>query len=405
MRTSNRELKPEMTARAEPAGGLALVRLRWRFVSLFGAGGLALALAYLLFAPKWYEAEIMIVPPPSQTDMLAAGSVLGSLPLAMDGLSSLASSDSDRIAAVLASRSVSDAIIQQFHLMDRYDVDKIEKARRKLWKVCATTVEKKGNLVRLACQDKVPEVARDMAAAFGRIADAGFRRISIASARERRAFLEIQVSQARRELEEASQAVRKFQEANAVIDLPEQGKAVVSGLATLEADLIGKRIQLAYSRGFASDEEASVAQLRRQIGVIKAELSSLESGPAARSGERAGAVQPPAQTSIFPPALQLPRLRAELQGLMRVEKVRETVFLMLTERFEALKVDEARNLSTFVVFDEAVLPTHRVRPTPVALVVGLMAGLVLGALFLVIPAWWSDLRRRAVLERSAARPA
>src|SRR5262249_34407700 len=103
-------------------------------------------------------------------------------------------------------------------------------------------------------------------------------------------------------------------------------------------------------------------------------------------------------SKLFPPAIEVPALRAELEMLYREHKIRETLFVMLTERYEARKLDEARDLSTFVVADEAALPTFRSRPRLRVVPIGMLAGLVLGILIVILPAWWNDLRRRAALD-------
>jgi uncharacterized protein involved in exopolysaccharide biosynthesis len=99
--------------------------------------------------------------------------------------------------------------------------------------------------------------------------------------------------------------------------------------------------------------------------------------------------------------VEVPELRYQLEGLFREQKIRETVFFLLTERFESLKVDEARDLSTFVVFDHAALPTYRIRPRGRAMPIGLVAGLAIGVMLVLFPAWWRDLKRRASAELSA----
>lgn len=389
---SSPELIPAMTPPDDAA--LRLLRLRWKLLCVLGAVGLAASVAFYLWMPKWYQAELLIVPKRSAPDLMGARNLLGSLPVDLGEASPFGQSDADRIAVVLESRSVTDAIITKFDLVNRYETAVIERARKALWAHCETTVEKKPNAVRLSCEDKEPEVARDIANAIGQEADAAFRRVSASSARDERAFLEKRVAEARHDLAESSQALREFQEKHKVIDLPEQGKAVVSGMAALEGDLISKRLELSYARGFATNEEASVAQLRRQIGILSAELQALEdrrSEPTARAAPRSG-------SELFPPAMEIPALRAELETLLREQKIREAVFLMLTDRYEARKLDEARDLATFVVVDDAVLPTFRVRPTLRVLPVGMFAGLALGMLIVLLPAWWRDLRRRAALE-------
>lgn len=390
---SNSELIAAMTHPS--VAGLRLLRLRWWVVALCGLTGLAGGIAYYTWMPKTYEAGLMIIPQHSPADSFPGRSLMASLPIDLAGASPFGQSDADRLAAVLESRSVTDAIIQRFDLIERYQAGKIERARKALWSHCETTVEKKPNLVRISCEDEVPEVVRDMANAFGQVADATVRRIAAASATEERAFLEKRVAEARHDMETSSGALRQFQEAHKIIDLSEQGKAVVSGMAELEGSLISKRIELSYASSFAASDEASVAQLRRQIGILSGELETMEARRPATSGV---VVHRAAGSDLFPPAMELPALGAELEKLVREHKIHETVFLMLTERYEARKLDEARDRSAFVVVDDAALPTYRVRPTLRTLPVGMLVGLALGVVLVILPAWWSDLRRRAGLD-------
>lgn len=374
--------------RVAPAA-VRLVLRRWWIVLATSIIGCAAAIVHYNVTPRWYEASILIVPKENPLGMAAAG--FGDLPMDLGLSPALSYSDAERIAAILQSRSITDAVIEKFDLIRRYEVGKIEKARKQLWALCATTVEKKPNLVRLTCEDKDPDTAREMAEFFGEVGDAGFRRIASTSASEQRRFLAERTAEARRDLDAASDALRQFQEKHKIIDLPEQGKAVVSAIAGLEGDLISKRIQLAYMRGFASDQEASAAQLRQQMDIVRKELRALEdSRPAQPAAPRAG---------MFPPAMELPALRSDLERLYREQKIRETVFLMLTERHEAIKVEEAKDLATFVVFDHAARPTHRIRPRLRVVPMGTFAGFVLGLMLILIPAWWRDLTRRAALER------
>jgi tyrosine-protein kinase Etk/Wzc len=370
-----------------------LVLRRWWVVLATSIIGCAAAIVHYNTAPRWYEASIMIVPQESPLSMAAAR--FGDLPMDIGLAGGLSYSDAERIAAILQSRSITDAVIEKFDLVHRYEVGKIEKARKQLWSLCSTAVEKKPNLVKLTCEDKDPATARDMAEYFGQVGDAGFRRISSASASEQRKFLAARTEEARRELDAASEALRQYQEKHKIIDLPEQGKAVVSAIAGLEGDLISKRIQLAYMKGFASDQEASAAQLRQQMEIVKRELRALEDSRA--PGQIA---LPRPGSGMFPPAMELPGLRAELERLYREQKIRETVFLMLTERHEALKVEEAKDLASFVVFDHAAEPTHRIRPRLRVVPIGMFVGFVLGLVVILVPAWWRDLARRAALERT-----
>ena len=380
--------------------------------------GLVLGLAYFFFAPRWYEAQITIVPKQSSSGILgAASSMLTDLPVDVGSLPMLGGTEAERISAVLQSRSVTDAVIAKFNLIERYDKGVIEKTREKVWKLCETEVERKANIVTLRCEDKEPQVARDMAEYFGVAADETFRRVSLSSASEEARFLEKRVAEARLELDSASQKLRQFQEKHKIIDLPEQSKAVVSAMAALEADLITKRLQLSYLDGFASRDEVTASQLRRQIALVQEELHALErqnrgrivdanlaataavTNPAAAAKQASG--EQPAGGAVFPAAGEVPALRFELEALFRDQKIRETVFFLLIQQYELTRIGEARDLSTFGVVDHAALPTYKIHPRLRHAAIGVMAGLLLGLGLVTVPIWWRELKRRAEQERLA----
>jgi uncharacterized protein involved in exopolysaccharide biosynthesis len=73
---------------------------------------------------------------------------------------------------------------------------------------------------------------------------------------------------------------------------------------------------------------------------------------------------------MFPPALSVPKLRFELAQLYREQKTQETLYYLLTQRYEMARVDEARDTSTFQIIDHATLPTHKVRPRRAFIIVG-----------------------------------
>jgi capsule polysaccharide export protein KpsE/RkpR len=287
--------------------------------------------------------------------------VLASLP-GVEAFSAAVPSDVQRIQAVLTSNSVSDEVIAKFKLQERYGTSHIEHTRLALREHCITNVDRKSNLVDLTCEDTVPEDAMAMAAYYGEVGNRIFARISASSAHEERKFLEAQVGIARTNVDESSRKLREFQEQHHVVDLGEQSKAVISAMASLEGELVSKQLQLSYLRGFSSPTESSIVQLQQQIGIMEAKLKQLE------NSQPTVAVLPPAGSAtgpdakFFPDAIRLPQLRFELEQLLREQKIHETVFLLMTQRFETARVDEARDTSTFQILDSPTLPTYRSRP-------------------------------------------
>ncbi|MBV8757224.1 MAG: hypothetical protein JO257_08125 [Deltaproteobacteria bacterium] len=373
---------PTTSAPLDPLGVLAG---RWRTILVGFLLGAAAGVAYALLAAPWYRATLTVVPSQRPRDSSALG-IVAKLPGGLDSMPT----DVQRIQAVLASASVADAVIAKFHLLERYGVSHIEQARETLGKLCTTSVDRQSGVVSLSCEDKVPEQAMQMAAYYGEVGNQVFGRVNASSAREERKFLEAQVDKARSDVDEASRQLRAFQEEHKIIDLPEQSKAVIGAMATMEGELVSKQLELSYLSNFSSRTEASVVQLRQQIAALRSKLQDLE---AERASSGVGsAATGSGSAAFFPGAMNVPSLRFELERLLREQKVKDTVFAMVTQRYEMAKIDEARDTSTFQILDSPTLPTFPSRPRKkraVALAAGAGAGLA--CVWIVLPVWW---RRR-----------
>jgi tyrosine-protein kinase Etk/Wzc len=369
----------------------ALLLRNWGKLAAGAILGLGIAIGYALLAPQWYSATLTVVPSQHSQDS-AAMAIASKLPAALDTFST----DVQRIQAVLKSTSVSDEVIEKFKLKERYGQAHIEQAREALWAHCGTSVDRRSGVVSLSCEDKDPKMAMEMTAFFGDVGNRVFGRVSVSSAREERKFLEEQVMKARNDVDEASRRLREFQEAHKVVDLPEQSKAVISAMASIKGDLISKQLELSYLTSFSARTEASVVQLQQQIAIMESKLKQLEDdehATLARTGSGAGS----GSANFFPEAMSVPQLRFELEQLMREQKIQETVFSLLTQRYEMAKVDEARDTSTFQILDYPTLPTFRSRPDRRKIaILGFLAGLALAVSWIVMPAWWRH-RARALL--------
>jgi uncharacterized protein involved in exopolysaccharide biosynthesis len=361
----------------------------WKRIALLTILGLAGGVGYAFLGPKWYEASLSVVPSttPKGGGVSLAGAAaaagLVDLPIDIGG-----GSDVDRVAAIFRSNSVTDAIINKFNLRARYREGYLEDARKELWKHCSTKIDKKPTVVTIECEDKSPEMARAMLVAFADEANQVARRVATSSAREERKFLEARVAKAQADLDKVSRSLREFQEKNKVISLPEQAKAIVTSMATIRAEMIEKQLQLSYVDAFSSADEGTSDQLRRQVGVLQNKLRSLEesrqsSAPPATDPtdtKKGKAVEARNAGGLFPPAMNLPKLQYEIEQLYRDQKIQETLVLLLTQRYETARVNEARDTSTIQVLDVPVRATKQARPKKVlsigsGVVVGLMLGL------------------------------
>ncbi len=335
----------------------------------------AAGLVYGLVAPKWYRSTLTVVPARSQKAGGLSSVIAGELAGLAAGFDpSLGGADVARIAAVLQSISVTDAVIEKFDLRSRYREKYQEKARDELWKHCDVKTLIKPQLVQLSCEDKDPRFVQQMLSFFAEHGNQVFRRVGVSSASEEVRFLEKRVGELRQQADDAAERMREFQEKYKIVDLDTQAKAVVSALAALNSQRISKQLELDYAQTFSARDEPTMQQLRSQLSVMGGRVRDLEEvSPAtaqpatAQPTEKQPAEKPGRRgsepgKSMFPPALEVPKLRAEFEELYRDRKVAEATLIFALERLEGAKANEARDVSTFVVLDAPVLPTRHSWP-------------------------------------------
>ena len=345
-----------------------------------------MATLYAFLTPKWYESSLVVVPRETQSTMaLAAGALAGAADLA-NSLTGTGG-DIDHIAAVFQSRSVSDSVIDRFKLMQRYDDKFIEDTRDELWRHCDVTAGKKGNTVTVTCEDKDPAVAQDMAKYFGEVANRSLVQVSSSSARSERTFLEGRLLGARADADVANRKVRAFREDHKLVDVSEQTRAVVAAMARLRGEQMSKEMQLSYVQSFASRDASNAQQLRQQIRIIGDKQQELEQDRSVTvsSGD--------APTDILPGIMTLPKLRYELEDVIRDQQITQAIFMFVTQQLEMAKANEARDTPTFQVLDAPVAATKKARPRRLLVIaIGFMLSLTLGIGWVMVPVWWEEMQ-------------
>jgi capsule polysaccharide export protein KpsE/RkpR len=335
-----------------------------RRIAAFVAAFVAAGALYAFLAPKWYRSVVTVVPAKPQRGgggmaSLLAGEAGGLAAGLIEGATGGA--DAARIAAVLQSNVVTDAVIAKFDLRARYDETFQETTRLELWSHCDVKTLPKPQLVQLSCEDKDPKFVQDLLSYFAEYGNQVFRRVGVSSASEEVRFLEKRVAELRAQADDSSKRMREFQETYKIVDLDTQAKAVVSSLAALNSQRITKQLELDYARTFSSREEPTLRQLESQLSVMGEKVRTLEesSAPAPAAADKPGRR---ATSAMFPAALDVPRLRAQFEQLYRDRKFAETVLVFALERLETAKANEARDVSTFLVLDPPALPTRKSRP-------------------------------------------
>jgi tyrosine-protein kinase Etk/Wzc len=171
--------------------------------------------------------------------------------------------------------------------------------------------------------------------------------MSISDAGKNRRFLEERLVRAHSDLARAEEAMKTFQSKNKAIDVPDQAKASIEGVALLRAQLATQEIQLASLRSYLTDSSREVTFLKASISDIKGQIARLEGKSVASS---------------IPSVASIPALGQEQVRLLREFKIQETLVELLTKQYELAKLTEAKNINTVQVIQKARVPDVKDHP-------------------------------------------
>lgn len=303
-----------------------------------------LSAAVALLLPGVYSARAVILPPQEDHSGLNA--------VAMDALAALSSNGglsnamglqnpSDIYIGMLKSRSVADALIRRFNLQELYDADSVVEAREELEKQVSVTNGTDG-LISVVFEDEDAQRAADIANAYVEELEKLTRHIAVTEAGQRRLFIERQIRQTQEKLAQAENALRQTQEQTGVIDLDNQGKAIIEAVAELRAQAAAKEVQISTMQSFAAPGNPDLIRARQELAGLKAQIGKFEHGNLSGNGD------------IMVATGKMPEAGLEYLRKLRDMKYQQAVYEMLARQYESARVDEARNSVVIQVVDPAI---------------------------------------------------
>ncbi|HVI11186.1 MAG TPA: lipopolysaccharide biosynthesis protein [Candidatus Binatia bacterium] len=279
----------------------------------------------------------------------------------------------DLFIGVLKSRTIQDAIINKFDLRKEYSLKRWEDTRKELEKRTDLSTERKSGIITIAVSDRDPARAQAITEEYVEQLDKVVTSLNNSSAHKERVFLEQRLTEVNQDLEKSEQQFSEFAGKNTVIDLKEQGNAMLQAAASVEGQLIAAQTELQGLRALYTDNNVRVRETEARIEELRKQLKKLGG-----SAPPAGSSAPVANESDDYPAIrQLPALGVPYTDLYRRVKVEEAVFETLTKQYELAKLEEAKETLSVKVLDPANIPEKRSFP-PRILFVGLGELLTLG---------------------------
>src|ERR1022692_2066314 len=315
-----------------------------------------LALIVALLLPKMYTATTTVLPPqqnePTATAMLGQLGAIAGLGSADLGLKN----PDDLFVAMLGSRTIEDRLIDRFDLRRVYSVKQYQAARTKLAERSDIGAGKEG-LISISVTDRDPKRAAELANAYVDELHELNGKLAITEAGQRRVFYQQQLDGEQEALTQVEVALKQMEEKSGLMQPDAQGRAIVSAVADMRAQVAVHEVQLQAMRTYATESNPDVKRAQQELAGLRAQLAKLE-----RSTGELG------NGNLQVPTRQLPGVELEYLRRLRDVKYHEALYDFLTKQLEASRIDEAKDAILVQVVDKAVIPERKSSPRRVLIV-------------------------------------
>ena len=237
-----------------------------------------LAIVISLVLPKRYTATVVLLPPQQNSSMGAAlASQLGNLSsmAALAGGSLGLKNYNDMFVGMLKSRTVEDAMVSQYHLMDEYHKKYASDARKKFENRATVDASGKDDLIHITVEDPDPRRAAELANGYVNQFRSLSEHLAITEASQRRLFFQHELEQAKDSLAKSEEALKQTEQSTGMIELTSQAKALIESAASLRAQITAREVQIQGMQTYATGENAQLIQAQRELESLRAQLAKL----------------------------------------------------------------------------------------------------------------------------------
>ena len=293
----------------------------------------------------------------------------------------------------LHSRTVEDRLVNRFDLRRVYWVRYMEDARRYLEDNTSISEDRKSGVISVMVSDRNRQRSTAMAQAYVEELNRLMNEVSTSSARRERIFIEQRLATVKQDLHRAAEEFSQFASQNTTLDITSQTKAMVEAGADLQGHLMAAQSELEGLETIYTANNVRVRSLRARVDELRHQLNEMAgANPAAVQGSPASGSQGSGNQisdMIYPSIRKLPLLGVRWAELYQQTKIQETVYQLLTQEYEMAKIQEAKEVPTIKVMDEAAIPERKSFPPRIGfMVLGTVLGCITGAVWVLGFVFW-----------------
>jgi capsular polysaccharide transport system permease protein len=194
-----------------------------------------------------------------------------------------------------------------------------------------------------------PRMAREIVEYVVSMSESFINNVGYRLATEQVDFAALQLTETRRQLEDAKEAVLVFQNKNGVLSPEQKSLSVTTIISTLESELAAARTKLNSLTSYLSDSAQEVVAARAKVRALKAQIRR-------ENSKLVGGVQGSKEGN------KLNVLNAEFEKLKLEAEFRADTYGSALTVLEAAKIEASHKLKHLVVIESPALPEEPTYP-------------------------------------------
>ena len=352
LENSNSETSQQNESILQYVRMIATYRKMILFITIIG---FLVSIVICLLLPNIYSTKALILPP--QQDQNLMGAMLAQ----MGGMASVASdilggggNQADMYVGILKTDAIKDAIIDRFELLKVYNKKDRISTYGEVDKWVTITSGKKDGIISINVEDKDPKRAAEIANNYVSELQKLMIQMNSTGAGENKKYLAERLGKAKSDLSRAEDAIKRFQSYNKAVDIPEQARGTIKGIADLSGQLAVQEVQLETLRRQFTDSSQEVKSIKRTIEGIKAQIAKYEGK---------------SDNGAIPTVGSIPDLGQQYLRLMRDFKIQETLVELLTKQYEMSSLTESKNTYNIQIIQKARVPDRKSKPKRAIIVI------------------------------------
>ena len=329
-----------------------------------------------------YRSTTTVLPISSSSNPL--GSLAGLA--AMAGVSVGGGESSQKVMAVLNSRTIKENVIKDLNLLpllledkDVEDRNPMNVALEEFEDMVSISDDKKTGVISVSVDYKDPKMAQKIADQYIKELEVLLNEKALTVAKMNRIFIEKQLKEEEKKLKEYQKKLAEFQKKTKMIEPTEQVKRSMSLYASLVSQKISLEVQIRKLESTLSPNNPKIRILKEQLIAIDKQLKDLEKK----------------SDSAFPSLEKAPEKIAQYTDLLRKLKTSEAIYETLTKMYEQAKLEEAKDNLYVQVIDPPNLPDKKVKPKRALMVaVSGVSSIFLGIFLAFFLEWLENIKKR-----------